>query len=376
MATAAAATAASTSGVWLPGREYDIRERIGEGEGRNSIVFKIALRPPRQGEFALKMIVHVVGEEPSQRFGHEQSTMLARGLGAEWREPMALPKHECLVPVLHHYHSDQPRLRDYVDPGLRQAVADRTLFLVMPLYQHGSLRKLLEQRKRAHAAAPFGLEWRWFGRQLLRMLRAVDHLISHNLVHGDIKDDQLFLDQHGQVVLGDFGTAWKLVDEDGIELRLRSRDELLDRRAGVGPFKAPELRGRCHARDAPLLRDVYAKAEGFSIGMVMYYALGCHYTDDVFARLCDTHLAEERRAEKGQPPSRPDDPTYGRKQPGWVYTTADLPSLPANMPEWLAEVVRGLVKSDHCEAERRLSPREAIQMLEVEGLARLGAENA
>ena len=32
-------------------------------------------------------------------------------------------------------------------------------------------------------------------------------------------------------------------------------------------------------------------------------------------------------------------------------------------------MVRGLVKSDHCEAERRLSPKEAIMMLEVEGLA-------
>lgn len=186
---------------------------------------------------------------------------------------------------------------------------------------------------------------------------------------GDIKDDQLFLDQSGQVVLGDFGTAWKLVDADGLELRLRSRDELLDRRAGVGPFKAPELRGRCRADDAPLLKEVYAKAEGFSIGMVMYYSLGCHYVGDVFDRLCGTHLAEERRAEQGQAPSRPADPHYGRAQPGWVYSTADLPDLPASTPEWLASVVRGLVKSDHCEAERRLTPKEAIMMLEVEGLA-------
>lgn len=66
------------------------------------------------------------------------------------------------------------------------------------------------------------------------------------------------------------------------------------------------------------------------------------------------------------PPSRINDPSYGRKQPGWVYTTADLPALPPSTPGWMVEVVQGLVKSDHCEAERRLSPREAIRMLEVE----------
>lgn len=313
---------AAAGTAWLPGREYDIVSEIGHGEGANSVVFHIRLRRPPHDEYALKMIKHFVGEEPSQRAGHAQSTMLTRGLGAEWREPMSLPPHECLVPILHHYHADQPRLRDYVDPSVREAVADRTLFLVMPLYTHGSLRKALEIRKCSHPVAPFGLEWGWFGRQLLRMLRAVDHLISHNLVHGDIKDDQvggigrcllpspsaltergcfplclsqMFIDHHGQVVLGDFGTAWKLVDEDGLELRLRSRDELVERRAGVGPYKAPELRGRCHAHHSPLLKDVYAKAEGFSVGILMYCALGCHYVDDVFSRLCDTLLSEERR---------------------------------------------------------------------------------
>ena len=293
-----AAVAAATGGqkrAWLPGREYDIVSEIGRGEGANSVVFHIRLRQPPHDEYALKMIKHFVGEEPSQRAGHAQSTMLVRGLGAEWREPMSLPPHDCLVPILHHYHAEQPRLRDYVDPSVREAVADRTLFLVMPLYTHGSLRTALEIRRRSHPVAPFGLEWAWFGRQLLRMLRAVDHLISHNLVHGDIKDDQMFIDHHGQVVLGDFGTAWKLVDEDGLELRLRSRDELVERRAGVGPYKAPELRGRCHAHHSPLLKDVYAKAEGFSVGVLMYCVLGCHYVDDVFSRLCDTLLSEERR---------------------------------------------------------------------------------
>ena len=81
---------------------------------------------------------------------------------------------------------------------------------------------------------------------------------------GDIKDDQYFLNDFGEVVLGDFGTAWRMVDEDGVQLRLGSRDELLERRAGVGQYKAPEVRGRTRV-GGQSLREVYSKAGGFGL---------------------------------------------------------------------------------------------------------------
>ena len=81
---------------------------------------------------------------------------------------MQLPPHECLVPVLHHYHSNQPRLRDYIDePDWRAAAADRTLFLVMPHYERGSLRSFIAERRRVSPEPPFGLDWVWFGNLLL-----------------------------------------------------------------------------------------------------------------------------------------------------------------------------------------------------------------
>ena len=40
------------------------------------------------------------------------------------------------------------------------------------------------------------------------------------------------------------------------------------------------------------------------------------------------------------------------------------------MPGWLAQVITGLVKSDHIEAERRLTPAQAMALLQVEGVAR------
>ena len=371
MASPRAARLAPEGEEWRPGRDYDIIGPLGDGEGRMSVVFRIRLRPPRQGEFALKMVIHYVGETAAERAGHAQSTALVRGLGAEWREPLTLPPHECLVPVLHHYHSAEPRLRDHIDdPVWAGAAADRTLFLVMPLYTSGSLRSFIAERKAAVAVAPYGLGWCWFGQLLLRMLRAAEHLISHDLVHGDIKDDQFFLADGGdKVVLGDFGTAWKLVDADGVPAVLASRDELVDRRAGVGRYKAPEVRGRTLANGNPQLRQVYAKAEAFSVGIVMMDILGALSDGDLLDRLCSTHLTEERRFESGQPGSNPADPTYGRKQPGWLYEEADLPPLPAGCPGWLSRVVIGLLKSDHDDAERRLTAAEAIRLLEVEGVA-------
>jgi hypothetical protein len=48
----------------------------------------------------------------------------------------------------------------------------------------------------------------------------------------------------------------------------------------------------------------------------------------VFDRLSDASLAEELRAEQGRPPSRPGDPGFGRRRPGWVYTA--LPNMGAH----------------------------------------------
>ena len=233
----------------------------------------------------------------------------------EWREPLRLPPHECLVPVLHHFHAGQPRLRDHIpDPTWAAAAADRTLFLVMPLYERGSLRSFIAERRRVSPEPPFGLGWVWFGNVLLRMLRAVTHLISNDLIHGDIKDDQWFLAEGDEVFLGDFGTAWKLTDEDGVELPLGSRNELVDRRAGVGRYKAPEVRGRTQAHGHPPLRQVYAKAEGFSVGITMYDILGLLADGDNFV---GDLLEDDFDPALGQPsgqdllPGEADDPGEG-----------------------------------------------------------------
>eukprot|EP01044_Picomonas_judraskeda_P014712 COSAG03_NODE_2374_length_2829_cov_1.609890_2_plen_400_part_00 len=53
-----------------------------------------------------------------------------------------------------------------------------------------------------------------------------------------------------------------------------------------------------------------------------------------------------------------------------MYTRAEIPALPAGCPDWLSEVLLGLLLSDHCEEERRLTPAKGVALLEVAGVAR------
>jgi hypothetical protein len=286
---------------WRPGRDYEILSKIGGsaagviggGEGCESIVFKIrrlrqpvvAADEPAPGTasdelYALKQVIHF-----DQMREHEADEELWARHGAEWRVMMQLPPHECLLPVLHHYHSDVPSLCDQrwgmqgVIDELRAAAATRTLFIVLPLYD-ASLRACLRGRPAgASARPPYGLGWALWGELLLRMLRAVAHLIGHGVVHGDLKDDQWLLHRHADgtpdpasLVLGDFGeravsvicvaclvqkrsgwgrgapgTAWRVDHADGSPKLLGGADpaaELLGRRCGAGWLRPPELRGR------------------------------------------------------------------------------------------------------------------------------------
>ena len=61
---------------WRPGRDYEIVGEIGGGaqEGCNSVVFRIRTAA-RGEEYALKMVVHIVGDAAPQRRGHQQHSL-------------------------------------------------------------------------------------------------------------------------------------------------------------------------------------------------------------------------------------------------------------------------------------------------------------
>lgn len=214
----------------LPGRDYRIVERINRpaegadrGEGAESVVFKIE----RGGkQFALKMINHSIGTVEdivmslaSERHGRGEPWRQLRGdravaeerrarrntdaalleeLGGEWQRISRLMleyPHQNLAPVLHWYHSGEPSLRGRDSHGVfvpdearREAAADRTLFMVMTLYPHGSLSSFMKRHGMGNAARAgadfYGLGWTRFNTFMRHMLQAVSHLIDNHMVHG------------------------------------------------------------------------------------------------------------------------------------------------------------------------------------------------
>ena len=360
----ATARLAQEGDEWLPNRDYELLQKIGgagageSGEGTESIIFKIRMRRPPQEEYALKQVVLLDG-----RGEYTDDAALNAKLGKEWRVALSLPPHDCIVPVLHHYHSGKPSLKDsrWGLPGsteieclLRDAAATRTLFVVMPLYRTSLRAWVTRQRDVEGLAAPYGMTWQWWGKLLSRMLGAVQHLIKNGAVHGDIKDDQWFLcdgfEQTAEVVLGDLGEAWRTVNADGSARQLVRAD--YERRAGVGVHKAPELR---EARQGEFslgtpLSQVYARAESFTVGVMMYGLLDCWNAgrDDVF----------HRAARVG-----------GAELPGCAWADEEMPSLPPDCPSWLSTVIQGLARSGATGDSARLSPAQAIDMLGVDQVA-------
>jgi serine/threonine protein kinase len=83
---------------------------------------------------------------------------------------------------------------------------------------------------------------------------------GHDIVHCDIKPENIFLREDGTPVLGDFGICF--VDDDGTRLTLT------DEGAGSRFYCAPELRdGRLEEGVAATAADVY------SLGKVLYWML-------------------------------------------------------------------------------------------------------
>ena len=179
------------------------RGDAGQREGATSVVFRIR----KDGkDYVLKMIAHTIGTiddllqdiggerfqrgEPfpynarpddraearrRQEYGNTDEALVEK-LGGEWQEISRLMMerpHQNLAPVLHWYHSDTPSLRDRdpygyylpcaplcslchsrplttlsslrgADEMTREAAANRTLFMVMTRYPHGSLLSFMK----------------------------------------------------------------------------------------------------------------------------------------------------------------------------------------------------------------------------------------
>ncbi|GAB1605616.1 hypothetical protein Ahia01_000843700 [Argonauta hians] len=238
-------------------------------EGACSLIFRIR---HNDHNLILKMLGNVL---PMQEFGHNMGFSYQNAINYRYSPecfPYYLPPHPNIIHILHHYIGATDEFRKFKNlfiPTNDTEFTTRTLFVVLPQYPT-TLRKYLADLVEAEM-----LVLENFILQLLyQLLNAVDFLLSHHIVHRDIKTDNIFLNGSLQPVIADFGFALKLRDGDAA-LYAKSTDHI---QCGNPMAWAPELirweKGvEKISLETVTLEEIYARCDSYAVGKMFYLSL-------------------------------------------------------------------------------------------------------
>ncbi|MBX3168351.1 MAG: protein kinase [Candidatus Eremiobacteraeota bacterium] len=159
-----------------------------------------------------------------------------------------------------------PNIVGFYDAGYFQ----KQNYIVMEYVERGSLRSLLQQQE-----GPLTLQ------QSLELFAAVsdglEYIHQQNLVHRDLKPDNILLDENRSPKIGDFGLALKLEDQS----RITQSGMIL----GTYSYLSPEQ---------ILSRDVGPAADLYALGCCMYEAITGRplFSADTEFALLNSHLRQ------------------------------------------------------------------------------------
>lgn len=142
---------------------------------------------------------------------------------------------------------DSPRLQRHVNGDETRG----TDYLVLEYMQGKTLREAMAESAPACLSQPYVLAL------IIQVCEAVAYLHDHGVIHQDIKPDNIFLLDNGEIKLFDFGIAL-LVRKD------QRRWRLFPQLVGTPDYMAPE---RLQGKTGTMRSDVYA------VGIVLYELL-------------------------------------------------------------------------------------------------------
>ncbi|KAN0124444.1 Protein kinase-like domain containing protein [Russula decolorans] len=146
---------------------------------------------------------------------------------------------------------------------------------------------------------------------MAELLLAIEDIHAHNIIHRDIKQENVFIDTDGHIVLGDFGVAWLFSD-------FAPETHLTHGRVGTPAFSSPEV----------LFDHEYGfEADLWAFGVMLYEMLS-----DREAFKTDTVL--------------PDDPTWLRHLSEHIKCDEPVIVESPSMTEDAADLVSQLLRKD------------------------------
>jgi len=201
---------------------------------------------------------------------------------------------------------DHPHIVRYYGGGK----LDGQLFYAMQLLEHGSLKQRLHNQG--------SLDWSAAAAYAAQIASALEHIHAHGIIHRDVKPSNLFFDDQGNLVLGDFGIARDTHAEDitaqGITV-------------GTYSYMSPE--------QIAAERSIDGRSDLYSLGCVLLEMLTGQppFAGTNFTQVWEQHLHK-------RPPS--------------------VRGLGVDCPEWLDELIHKLLAK---EAEDRPASARAVEQL-------------
>uniref|UniRef100_A0A8C4T3M8 Protein kinase domain-containing protein n=1 Tax=Erpetoichthys calabaricus TaxID=27687 RepID=A0A8C4T3M8_ERPCA len=137
------------------------------------------------------------------------------------------------------------------NPSTRQ----RYLFIQMKLYEKGTLETWMKDNKRSKIEAIC---------MFAQIVDGVDEIHSNNLIHRDLKPNNIFIGDDGTAKIGDFGLACMTSSDDDNLLIERTKN------AGTNSYMSPEQNN---------LRNYGNEVDIFSLGLIFFELLWPMSTD-------------------------------------------------------------------------------------------------
>ena len=188
-----------------------------------------------------------------------------------------LPPHPNCMPLVHYYigstHDFEEQIKAFIpESHMRSSqIAPTTTFLVMPACKQ-TLLSFVREKTKQNPISPFGIKEDYILCIIAQLLLCVAHLRRYDIVHRDVKADNVFILEDGCVMLGDFGHAKSLKSDSGSRIPFRDKNEA---RAGNAHAWSPELHD--HHRNDPVTipckyhDELFDKSDVYAIGRMIYH---------------------------------------------------------------------------------------------------------